>query len=341
MPVTKYFPRIWSSPKQKEQIFFKCDPTLQRPLRVGCICPPPPPPPPPPPALYISTFLSTGTTAYGVCVDSSGNVYISDGDNLRIMKVDINRNLSTYVTIGNRLSGICIDSYGNLYVTSSRSSYVSKIDTSTNVTTFAGIYIDIGNDGDGGQATSALLDYPIAICVDINQNVYIADRNSNCIRKVATNGIISTFAAGLNAPQGVCVDSVGNLYISDTDNYRVLKVTPLGIVSTFAGIYLDTGGYSLSHENQPATSVPIGKPAGICVDSSGNIYFSTVHCRIYKVDTSGNITSIVGNGTAGFSGDGGLATEASILFGELAIDSNNNLYLCDGINKRVRKVYYA
>jgi internalin A len=347
MPVTKYFPRIWSSPKQKEQIFFKCDPALQRPLRVGCcknriIAPAPSPSAPLAPSLYITTFFSSGGIATGVCVDSSGNVYISDPANNRIIKVDIYGNVSTYVTLINEPYGICVDNDGNLYVTFDRISYVSKIDTSKNITTFAGISENFGNDGDGGLATDAKMDRPMAICVDNNKNVYIADRNSNCIRKVASDGKISTVAAGtLSTPQGVCLDSLGNLYISDTNNFRILKVSPSGNVSIFAGIVLSPGGpYSSSHENQLATDVPIGRPVGICADSSGNIYFSSSHNRIRKVDTSSRITSIVGNGTLGFSGDNGLATMASIRSGQLGIDASKNLYLCDGSNNRVR-IYYA
>ena len=206
--------------------------------------------------------------------------------------------------------------------------------------------------GDGGPATSARLRNPFGVELDSSGNLFIADLGNNRIRKVDTSGNISTVAGNgsqgfsgdggpatstkLNNPRVVVVDSSGNLFIADTNNNRIRKVDTSGNISTVAG----NGSFGLSGDGGPATSTTLSNPRGVAVDSSGNLFIAdTFNQRIRKVDTSGNISTVAGNGTFGFSGDGGPATSAK-LFAPMgvAVDSSGNLFIADNRNHRIRKV---
>jgi sugar lactone lactonase YvrE len=158
--------------------------------------------------------------------------------------------------------------------------------------------------------------------VDAAGSLYIADTYNQLVRKVS-NGVITTVAgtgthgpssgdnspatsASLYSPSAVAVDAAGNLYIADTGNSRIRKVSN-GIITTVAG----NGGYGFSGDNGPATSAQLYDPYGVAVDSAGNLYIAdTLNGRIRKV-SNGVITTIAGNGTYGYSGDGGPATSAT------------------------------
>ena len=209
-----------------------------------------------------------------------------------------------------------------------------------------------GFSGDGGPATSASLNNPLEVAVDAAGNLYIADRANNRIRKVDTSGTITTVAgtgtagfsgdggpaisASLNRPFGMAVDSAGNLFIADTSNQRVRKVDTTGTITTVAG----NGTAAFSGDSGPATSASLNSPAGVAVDSAGNLFIvDTLNQRVRKVNTSGTITTVAGNGTGGFSGDGGPATSASLNSpNDVAVDSAGNLFIADISNHRVRKV---
>lgn len=210
-----------------------------------------------------------------------------------------------------------------------------------------------GFSGDGGQATAAKLYYPIDSVSDSTGNVYIADRNNNRIRKVATNDIITTVvgtgsttclgdggqatAACLSNPYGVAIDSSNNLYIADYGHCRIRKVTTAGIISTVAG----TGTCGFSGDGGQATSANLRYPTGVFVDSAGNIFIAdrTNH-RIRRVTAAtGVITTIAGTGTAGFLGDGGAATSARLNQPRTVyVNAAGEIFVADGANHRVRRI---
>ena len=302
-----------------------------------------------------------------VALDGSGNLYIADRVNNRIRKVDSTGNISTVAGTGTvgfsgdggaataaRLdwpSGVALDGSGNLYIADGGNSRIRKVDSTGNITTVAGTGT-VGFSGDGGAATSAQLRNPYDVALDGSGNLYIADTWNHRIRKVDSSGNISTVAgtgtdgfsgdgaaataAQLNQPTGVAVDGSGNLYIADTVNHRIRKVDSSGNISTVAG----TGTDGFSGDGAAATAAQLWSPSDVAVDGSGNLYIADKNNRrIRKVDSSGNITTVAGTGTRGFSGDGAAATAAQLHWPEgMAPDGSGNLYIADTANHRIRKV---
>ena len=314
---------------------------------------------------------------YGVAVDSSGNLYLSDAGNNRVRKVDaVTRNITTvagsgahgFSGDGNAATlaqlrtpyGLALDSDDNLYIADGRNNRIRKVDTSVTpwtITTVAGGGSALG---DGGAATSAKLNGPRGVAVDGDGNLYIADTSNHRIRKVDTSvtpWTISTVAgtgtaglsgdggaataAKLDLPYDVAVDSAGNLYIASIDNHRIRKVdtsvTPWTI-SRVAGTEAKISDYG--GDGGAATEAWLTSPLSVAVDGSGNIYIAdNGNERIRKVDASGNISTVAGTGTPGYNGDGCRATMAQISnpYG-VAVDASGNVYIADGDNNRIRKI---
>jgi hypothetical protein len=218
------------------------------------------------------------------------------------------------------------------------------------ITTVGGTGI-FGYNGDGGIATSAQFSFGIKITVDGSGNIYLADMDNHRIRKIDVNTrIISTIvgngipgfsgdgglasSAQITQPIECAFDSNGNLYI--LEGFRIRRVdATTGIITTIAG----TGTSGNTGDGGLATSANINYSGGLAIDASGNLYFSTPS-SIRKVNISTNIiTTVAGNGTVGFSGDGGPAISAqfnNVI--DLDIDNNGNLFILDNLNSRVRKV---
>jgi len=248
--------------------------------------------------------------------------------------------------------GVAVDSAGNSYFTSSILNAVFKADPNGVVTRIAGSGVP-GFSGDGGAALSARLNGPTAAAVDSQGNVFFTDTGNSRVRKVDLSGNITTVAgngiccsptgdtgpaanAQIGISYGLAIDSSGNLYFSDYTNNIVRQVNPSGIIITVAG----NGSGGFSGDGGPATVAKLNYPFGLAVDPSGNLYIADyMNLRIRKVDTSGNITTVAGNGTCCFSGDGGSATSARVAYPYgVAADSNGNLYIADTVNERIRKV---
>ena len=303
----------------------------------------------------------------GVAVDSAGNLFIADYQNARVRRVDTSGVITTVAGNGTQgfsgdggqatsaaistPQGVTIDAAGNIFIADRGNRRIRMVNTSGVITTVAGNG-SLGFTGDGGQATSASIGDPEGIAVDSAGNLFIADSYNMHIRVVDTGGVITTVAgdgsagfagdggqatsASLDSPAGVAVDSAGNLFIVDKDNRRIRMVDTSGVITTVAG----NGSGWFSGDGGQATSAAIGTPQGVTLDAAGNLFIADQNWhRIRMVNTSGVITTVAGNGSGGFSGDGGPATSASLNnpFG-VAVDSTGNVFIAEKGNHRIRKV---
>jgi uncharacterized protein YjiK len=303
----------------------------------------------------------------GVAVDSSGNLYIADSWNRRIRRVGTDGVITTVAGTGyggyngddqpatsaelRGACGVAVDSAGNLHIADLWNNRVRRVGTDGMIATVAGTG-HLGYNGDDQLATSASLTMPCGVAADSVGNLYIADTYCNRIRRVGTDGMITTVAgtghggyngdhrpatsADLAAPCGVAVDDAGNLYIADASNDRVRRVGTDGMITTVAGT--GHGGYNGDH--RPATSAELGAPSGVALDDAGNLYIAdTENNRVRRVGTDGMITTVAGTGQGGYNGDHRPATSAELNGPHgVAVDSAGNLYVVDTLNNRVRQI---
>jgi len=254
---------------------------------------------------------------------------------------------ATLVPIGPP-TGAALDKAGNLYFTSTDNG-VYKVDPAGTLTRVAGNGKQ-GFSGDGAPAMEAEFWDPLAVAIDAGGNLYVADSGNARVRAISPAGIVTTFAgngtqgdsgdngpaiaAELSYPSGVAVDADGNVYISS--GFRVRMVSPSGVITTFAG----NGTQGYSGDNGPSTSAELDLPLSMTLDSAGNLYFVDFYNNcVRKVSHAGIVATFAGNGTRGFSGDGGLAAAAQLSApGGVAADANGNLYIADSGNSRIRVV---
>jgi len=255
--------------------------------------------------------------------------------------------------------GIAVDGNGNLYIADLYNNRIRKVDPSGIITTVAGTGASDsigqgGFSGDGGPATAARLNLPDAVAVDAAGNLYIADSSNSRIRRVDKNtGVITTVVGNGNVPQNkgtandggvatqvpieqptsVTLDSAGNIYFSG--GARVQKVDTSGIIRTVAG----TGTAGDTGDGGPATSAQVKSVVALAADNAGNLYIAETTYRVRKVDASGIITTVAGNGTRGYTGDGGPAISAQFENPQgVVVDSAGNFYVSDSSANVVRKV---
>lgn len=300
---------------------------------------------------------------FGMCFDKEGNLYVADYYNNRIRKINTIGIVTTiagisggpYIVIDghpatisalNHPTDVAVDGHGNVYIADEENDRIRMVDTLGIIHTVAGG----GFGGDGVLAVASALLKPTGVTLDKIGNIYIADGLHNRVRMVDTSGIITTIAgtgtggiggdggpataAKLNQPWGVRLDKSGNIYVSVYNNVK--KISLGGIISNIAGI--DTGGYN--GDNIPATNAKLLWPRGISVDDSLNIFIpDAMNQRVRKVDKLGIITTIAGNGTGGYNGDGIAAADAQVYAPEgIAVDKYGNIYISDGGNGRVRSI---
>ncbi len=276
-------------------------------------------------------------------VAGDGNI-LYDGDGQQATTLDVNA------------FNVALDAKGILYIADASNTRVRKVDTNGIMSVVAGKSYTQNFGGDGGQATNASINYPYGVAFDGIGNMFIADEGNNRVRRVGTNGIITTVAgtgagngsqnisgdgglatnAVVSWPWDVTVDVQGNLYIADYGNRRIRKVDTNGIITIVAGN--GTSGYS--GDGGAATNAAMTSPHRVLVDKAGNIFISDYsNHRIRKVDINGIITTVAGNGTAGYSGDGGAATNAALHWPYgVAEDAVGNLFIADSQNNVIRKV---
>ena len=286
-------------------------------------------------------------------IDPAGNIYITDTANNRIRRVDAGTGLITTVAGNGDLgfsgdggpaiaakfnfpSGIALDGTGNLYISDMGNGRIRKVDALSGIiSTVAGNLP--GFSGDDGPAASSRLNAPRGLTFDSAGNLFVADSTNHRIRKVTPSGLISTVAgngeadwagdngpataAALNSPRAVTVDSAGNLWIADTFNGRIRRVDANGVIRT-----VNTGN--------------LGAPRGVAVAANGDLFVSdSGNHRILRVDGFGNVSIVAGTGTAGFSGDGGLATAATLTQPHgIGIDGAGILVIADRGNNRIRRI---
>ncbi len=285
----------------------------------------------------ITTIAGNGTSGYsgdgapaalaelyspaGVAVDGSGNVFVADGANHAVRKISAAGVITTVASFSGGtpsapgevvLEDVAVDASGNLFIADGINQVVRKLSSNGTITIVAGNGTQ-GYSGDGGLAT----------------------------------------AASLNWPEGLAADSNGNLFIADSYNNRVRKVSANGIITTVAG----TGAEAFSGDGGPASLASLFLPGGLALDTSGNLFIADWgNNRVRKVSASGAITTVAGigptptpcntpgvctlsPGCAGFSGDGGPATSASVCApNSVAVDAAGDLFIADTGNSRIRQV---
>ena len=299
---------------------------------------------------------SVGSSRYndpkGICADAVGNLYIGDRDNQKIRKIGINGFVTTIAGstegyadgIGtaaqfNSPRHICIDTNGNLFVTDWSNHKIRKITPAGVVTTFAGSTIGFQN----GIGTNAKFNYPVGICIDSDNNLYVADSDNQRIRKITPSGLVTTIAGGTYGiadgvgsaaqfkwPEILCLDTQNNLIVGDAASGRIRKITPDGTVTTIAGT-------NYGNLDGPAAQAKFGSISGMCVDSDNNIYVSTSYDNIRKLDTLGNVTTLAGS-TTGVSGIvDGVGTQALFTSPAGICIFNGTMYMVEDIG-RIRKI---
>lgn len=307
---------------------------------------------------------------FAVAIDADGNVYTADSGNNRIRRVSRDGVVSTFAGNGTngfggdggaataaQLSfptGVAVDAGGNVFIADQGNNRIRRVGRDGIISTVAGSGAG-GFSGDGGAATSAALNFPYGVAVDGTGNLYIADLYNNRVRMVGTNGVITTVAglsgsgyegdggpasaARLRFPTGVAVGPDGTLYIADYGNHAVRAVDSKGMIRTFAG----TGDPGFAGDGDVAVNAQLRYPAGVTVDSKGNVYIADrSNQRIRQVATDGTISTVAGNGTPAFQGDGGDPVAASLNGPwSVAVDAQGNLYIGDQFNNRVRKIVPA
>jgi trimeric autotransporter adhesin len=262
--------------------------------------------------------------------------------------------------------GLAVDKYGNLFIADNNHSRVRKVDTFGIITTAAGNGQGFYT-GDGSQATASNVSVtsPAGLAIDRSGNLYLTcggNADSNGVRKIAPDGIISTYAGGIGGggiatggdggpasaaefvgPGLLAIDAKNNLYISDAAGYVIRRIDgTTGIITTYAGIGPDSSGGSGGPSNGdggPATAAILNEPYFIAADATGNLYVSANDIyEVRRIDTNGIITRFAGNGThAAFAGDGGPATAAVFTaVGGVATDRYGNVYIAG--DSRIRKV---
>ncbi len=289
------------------------------------------------------------------------------GDGMMRSGIDITKVISTLAgdgtngfsgdggpAIAGRLNfpaGITMGLDGSLYIADFYNSRIRKVGSDGIIITVAGNG-DKSYSGDGGPATAASLYSPAGVTMGLDGSFYIADYGDSRIRKVGSDGIITTVAgngaksysgdggpataAGLYSPSDVTMGLDGSLYIADTFNHRIRKVDPDGIITTVAG----NVAKSYSGDGGPATSAGLNFPADVTMGPDGSLYIADhMNSRIRRVGSDGIITTVAGNDSHGFSGDGGPATAAGLNFPTgVTMGLDGSFYIADNSNARIRRV---
>jgi hypothetical protein len=309
----------------------------------------------------------------GLAIDTQGNLYIADGSANVIRKVTASGVISTAAGVfpGFNVSGsnivvyagdggpatsarlntplwVAVDPSGNFFINDAANFALRKVDTNGVINTIAGGR-EVGYNVDSGPAAGADFNNPYGIVTDVNGNLYIADRENHIIRKISTDGNISTIAgiakqagysgdggpatsARLNGPQNIAIDTDGTIYFSD--NEAVIRKISGGTITTIAG----TGHGGFTGDGGPAIDAKLMGPRGIAIMPDGSLVFADAgNNRIRRITNDGKIDTIAGTGSAGYSGDGGPAEKAQISNPQgVVVDAEGNIYVAESGNAVIR-----
>jgi len=310
-----------------------------------------------------------------IAFDAQGNLYFAETGNHVVREYSVAGVLTTVAGTGvqgfsgdngpataaelDSPAGLAVDAAGNLYIADTHNHRVRKLSAATGtISTVAGTGTP-GFSGDGGLATAAQLALPTALALDSSGNLYVADTNNHRVRRIdAATGLISTVAgngveafagdggaataASIDSPNGLAFDSAGNLYLADTHNGRVREVAAAtGVISTVAGAGTAGGNVqSFGGDGGAATAAGMALPRGLSIDAAGNLYVAdSANHRIRRISSTGTITTVAGQGTEAFAGDGAPAVEASLdTPRSVALSPAGLLTLADTHNQRLRQL---
>ena len=294
----------------------------------------------------ITKFILSSVGVLGISISTMGQVVYEP--NVMVSTFAGNGNVGSDDGQGTAASfyipgGLAIDNSGNIYVADQDNHKIRKITPSGLVSTLAGSGLSGSKDGKGSEASFNL---PAGLAVDLNGNVYVADANNYKIRKITSDGFVSTLAgsgikgsangqgslASFNLPVRLAVDASGYVYVSDKNNNKIRKITPNGTVSTLAG----SGDFG--DDDGLGTVATFYGPNGIVLDADGNIFVADGgNNKIRKILPSGMVTTFAGNLNRG--NNDGLGTAARFnIPSDITIDGNGNFYITDAINNKIRKI---
>lgn len=303
-----------------------------------------------------------------IALSRDGAIVFADARNHRIRRIAVDGTIHTIAGNGsagfsgdggpaldaalNFPTGLAIDGQGRVFIADTQNHRVRMIAPDGTISTIAGGSVG-AFAGDGGPAVDALLRSPGGIAVDLSGNLYVADTGNVRVRRIDSHGVITTIAgngsfdssgdggpalaAGL-VPGAVAVDAADNVYVTEGDSRRVRRIDAQGVIWPFLG-----GGQvgGSNGDGGPALSASLRFPVGVAVDAEGNVYvIDAADNRVRKVTAEGIVSTVAGGGPGtGFTGDGGPATDASLLNPRAAaIDAAGNLFIADSNNQRVRRV---
>jgi sugar lactone lactonase YvrE len=298
----------------------------------------------------ISTVAGTGTSGYsgdggpaiqaqlnwpvGLALDSSGNLFVADSANQAVRKVSQDGVISTVATGFDLDEGVAVDATGNLYITD----YSASTDNCGDIF-YSGRVLKASPNGAIATLFAGTQDNPLytprGVALDSAGNVYIADSWDQLL-KLSQSGAVTTINAGFVEIANVATDASGNVYASDGRG-RLVRISVDGNKVNVVGDGVDGNYWG---DGSKAADAGLSAPFGLVLDSQGDLYVAdSGNNRVRKVAPDGSISTVAGNGTAGFSGDGGPATAAQLAVPSgLALDANGNLYIADRLNNRIRKV---
>ena len=323
---------------------------------------------------------ATLSAPFGLAIDGGGNLYVADFGNNRVRKITPAGVITTIAGDGTdaaggdggqataaqigSISGLAVDVAGNLYITQRFYNRVRKVTPAGVISTIAGTGV-AGSTGDNGQATSAQLNFPIAVAVSAAGEVYVAERDGHRVRRITTAGVISTIAgtgvagfsgdngqatvAQLNNPAGVYVSATGEIYISDRANYRLRKIATNGVITTIAG----NGSVGTPGDGGPAVAANINEPSFIAFDAAGNLYIpERSGARVRKVTMAvpdaPTITGVVSgsgqvtiNFTPALSNGGSPVTSYTASCGTLSASGTGSPIIISGLTGGVAVTCYV